>query len=488
MSAPPQAGGPIIRFCDLGFSYEDGTPVLKGVTCNIQAGEKVAVVGSSGGGKSTLIKLLLGFYPVPDGTIYLYGADLNTWQLAAAPASWPFLRKTPTCSRSASRRTSPAAIRRRWPGTHLAAPRSRGSRAANIHDYIQSRPEGYATPAGERGARLSGGQRQRIALARAVVKGAPILLMDEPTSALDTESEALVQEALDRITLGHTSIVIAHRLSTIQNADRVLVLDDGRIVEEGTRTRPCWRVAACIGSCTRNSSAWTQPGSHMSEEQANMRSRGLGGATLWRLFDFLRPRRGQYFGAMLVMAAVGAGERLFTGYIVKLFGDAISGKDLGLLIKSVAYWGLYALGMLIVTPIFYYLWRASIVRGMANLRQAVFSHLQRLPLGYYEGRHSGEAIAILTNDVAVAEGAFQDNILALVQSSIGGIAAAIFMLLLKWDLALWSSPAGSCPWRSMRWPPGLCEPWAKRRRPAWPGSANGWPTCWPDTRWCAPSA
>ena len=113
-----------------------------------------------------------------------------------------------------------------------------------------------------------------------------------------------------------------------------------------------------------------------------MRSRGLGGATLWRLFDFLRPRRGQYFGAMLVMAAgsVGAGERLFTGYIVKLFGDAISGKDLGLLIKSVAYWGLYALGMLIVTPIFYYLWRTSIVQGMANLRQAVFSHLQRLPL------------------------------------------------------------------------------------------------------------
>lgn len=105
--------------------------------------------------------------------------------------------------------------------------------AANIHDFIQALPQGYETAVGERGARLSGGQKQRISLARAILKDAPILLLDEPTSALDSESEALVQEALDRFMAQHTSIVIAHRLSTIKNADRVLVLDEGRIVEQG---------------------------------------------------------------------------------------------------------------------------------------------------------------------------------------------------------------------------------------------------------------
>ncbi len=108
------------------------------------------------------------------------------------------------------------------------------AKAANIHDFVITLPEGYDTTVGERGARLSGGQRQRLSLARAILRDAPILLLDEPTSALDTESEALVQEALDRLMAGRTTVVVAHRLSTIVHADRVLVLDDGRIVEAGT--------------------------------------------------------------------------------------------------------------------------------------------------------------------------------------------------------------------------------------------------------------
>jgi ABC-type multidrug transport system fused ATPase/permease subunit len=110
----------------------------------------------------------------------------------------------------------------------------RATAAANIHDFILTLPKGYQTAVGERGARLSGGQRQRISLARAILKDAPILLLDEPTSALDSESEALVQDALDRLMVQRTSVVIAHRLSTIKNADRVIVLDEGRIVEQGT--------------------------------------------------------------------------------------------------------------------------------------------------------------------------------------------------------------------------------------------------------------
>jgi ATP-binding cassette subfamily B protein len=167
-----------------------------------------------------------------------------------------------------------------------------------------------------------------------------------------------------------------------------------------------------------------------------MKKKGLKNSTLWRLFEFLKPKRFQYFAALFVVAAIYAAERLFTGYIVKLFTDAIVAQDLDLLKASVLYWGLFAIGMILVTPAFLYAWRVSVVHGIANMRQGVFGHLQRLPLGYYESRHSGEALSILTNDVAAAEQAFQENILTLVQSAFQGISAVIFMVFLKWDLAL----------------------------------------------------
>jgi ATP-binding cassette subfamily B protein len=167
-----------------------------------------------------------------------------------------------------------------------------------------------------------------------------------------------------------------------------------------------------------------------------MKKKSLKTSTLWRLFEFLKPKRFQYFGALIVVAAIYAAERLFTGYVVKLFTDAITTQDMDLLKASVLYWMLFAIGMILITPVFLYAWRVSIVLGIANIRQAVFGHLQRLPLGYYESRHSGEAMSILTNDVAAAEQAFQDNILTLVQSTFQGISAVIFMLVLKWDLAL----------------------------------------------------
>jgi ATP-binding cassette subfamily B protein len=167
-----------------------------------------------------------------------------------------------------------------------------------------------------------------------------------------------------------------------------------------------------------------------------MKQKGLSTTTLWRLFGFLKPRLFQYFAAMFIVAAIFASERIFTGFIVKWFTDSIANKDMGLLKKTVLYWGLFALGMTLASPIFLYLWRTSIVQGTANLRQAVFSHLQRLPLGYYEGRHSGEAMSILTNDVAAAEQVYQDNIYNLVSSLLQGLAAVVFMMILKWDLAL----------------------------------------------------
>ncbi len=167
-----------------------------------------------------------------------------------------------------------------------------------------------------------------------------------------------------------------------------------------------------------------------------MKKTGFTHSTFWRLFQFLKPRLFQYFTAMIIVAAVFASERMFTGFIVKWFIDSIANKDMALLKKTVLYWGLFALGMALVSPVFLYLWRTSIVHGTANLRQAVFSHLQRLPLGYYEGRHSGEAMSILTNDVAMAEQTYQDNIYNLVSGLMQGLGAMVFMLILKWDLAL----------------------------------------------------
>jgi ABC-type multidrug transport system fused ATPase/permease subunit len=218
-----------IELRDVSFAYAEGNPVLTDVDLTIHKGQTVALVGPSGGGKSTVLKLILGYYPLPDGRLKLFGSDMNTWQLAAARQQMAFVSQEtylfPVSIGENIRCGRPDATQ---------AEIEQAARQANIHDFIASLPDGYNTGAGEWGARLSGGQKQRIALARAIIKDAPILLLDEPTSALDAESEAAIQEALDRFTRNRTTVVVAHRLSTIKNADRVLVLADGKIVEDGT--------------------------------------------------------------------------------------------------------------------------------------------------------------------------------------------------------------------------------------------------------------
>ncbi len=229
VTRPSQLPGPVIRLKDLTFAYQPDTPILRGVSFEVRRGEKIAIVGPSGSGKSTLLKLILGYYPVEDGRVYLYGEDLNRWQLEAARQQMALVAQDTYLF--------PVSVEENIACGKLDAGQEaieRAATAANIHDFIQTLPKGYQTSAGERGARLSGGQKQRLSLARAILKDAPVLLLDEPTSALDSESEALVQEALDRFMAEHTTIVIAHRLSTIKNADRVLVLDQGRIIEQGT--------------------------------------------------------------------------------------------------------------------------------------------------------------------------------------------------------------------------------------------------------------
>jgi ABC-type multidrug transport system fused ATPase/permease subunit len=199
------------------------------VSLSAAEGEVVALVGASGGGKSTLVKLLLGLYPEYEGEIIVRGSELREADLADVRALIGYVPQDAYLF--------DGTIEENIAMGKLGARHDeivRAAKAAHAHDFILEQPEGYAATVGERGAKLSGGQRQRIAIARALLKNAPILLLDEATSALDAESERLVQEALETLMKGRTTLAVAHRLSTIQAADRILVMEAGRIVEEGT--------------------------------------------------------------------------------------------------------------------------------------------------------------------------------------------------------------------------------------------------------------
>ena len=214
---------PAIEFRDVAFEYEEGVPVLDGVSFQVPCGKTVAVVGASGGGKSTLLRLLCGFYHPKRGSILIEGVKLEDWNLEALRSRISYV--------SQHAYLFPVSV-----GENIAMGKSgadeneirMAAEAANASAFINELPEGYDTLAGERGSRLSGGQIQRISIARAILKDAPILLLDEATSALDAQAENDVQKALDSLAKGRTTLIVAHRLSTIKNADYVVVMEDGK--------------------------------------------------------------------------------------------------------------------------------------------------------------------------------------------------------------------------------------------------------------------
>jgi subfamily B ATP-binding cassette protein MsbA len=231
-AADAREAGPLkqsLKLEGLQFSYEPGRPVLKGLDLELQAGQRVALVGPSGAGKSTLADLVPRFHDVDSGRILWDGQDIRALTMAslrrqiAVVAQETFLFNETIADNIAYGK--PGATRQEI---------VEAAKAANADAFIREQAQGYDTMIGERGVRLSGGQRQRLAIARALLKDPPLLILDEATSALDTESERLVQQALERLMKGRSSLVIAHRLSTVQSADRIVVLEAGRVVQQGT--------------------------------------------------------------------------------------------------------------------------------------------------------------------------------------------------------------------------------------------------------------
>ena len=218
-----------LRFRDVSFSYPTGDRVLDHVDLFVRAGEVLAIVGPSGGGKSTLVDLIPRFYDPTAGAVEIDGMDLRDVKIASLRRLMGIVTQETILFNDTVRNN----IAYGHPEIEEARIVS-AARAANAHDFILEFPEGYETRIGDRGVKLSGGQRQRLAIARAILKNPPILIFDEATSSLDLESEQLVQEAIERLMQGRTAFVIAHRLSTVQRANRIVVMDAGRIVQEGT--------------------------------------------------------------------------------------------------------------------------------------------------------------------------------------------------------------------------------------------------------------
>jgi ATP-binding cassette subfamily B protein len=218
-----------VRFNNVTFGYSADTPVLRDLSFIAAAGKVTAVVGASGAGKSTMVALLQRFYDVDKGSIEVDGQDISKVTKRSLRQSIAYVSQAPYLFEGT--------IRDNIRYGRLSATDAEIEQAAKLaaaDEFIRQQPQGYDTPVGEGGSTLSGGQRQRVSIARAIVRHAPILLLDEATSALDNEAEARVQEALAHVMEGRTTIVIAHRLSTVVNADRIIVLEEGRLVEEGT--------------------------------------------------------------------------------------------------------------------------------------------------------------------------------------------------------------------------------------------------------------
>jgi ATP-binding cassette subfamily C protein CydCD len=455
VDAPPSPASHPIRFEAVEYTYGDERPALRGVTFTLRPGEKTALVGPSGGGKSTLADLLLGFLTPQAGKIRvgersLAEIPLEAWrtQVAWVPQR-PYLFQDSIATN----------IRLARPGASLSEV-EQAARLANAHDFIQALPQGYDTPIGERGARLSAGQRQRLALARAFLKDAPLLILDEATNHLDPESEALVQGALERLLAGRTALIIAHRLTTVAAADQILVLEHGQVVEAGTHAS----LQGQAGLYRRLLGA-SQGADHLpkaglpalfdfndptikparaeqvpipsSVNPPESESGGLGGfSTLWRLLAFLQPYAGWVALAVLTgFATILSSIGLMTtaAYIISVAALHPSIADLQVAIVGVRFFG-------ITRGLFRYLERyvshQVTFRLLARLRSWFYTALEPLAPARLMAYHSGDLLARILDDIQTLESFYVRVVAPPLVAFLVGLISCLFLALFSARLAL----------------------------------------------------
>jgi ATP-binding cassette, subfamily B, bacterial len=398
-----------ITFDNVGFAYPGRrADAHAGLSFEIGAGETVGIVGPSGAGKSTILRLLLRQHDAQAGVIRIGGHDIRTLDPDQVRGMIAIVSQDSTLFDG----TIADNLRL---GRHDAsdAQMIAAATAANIHDFILALPQGYATRIGERGATLSGGQRQRIAIARALLRDAPILLLDEALSAVDAQNEAIIQQALDRLMQGRTTLILAHRLSSVIGADRILVLDQGRVVESGTHAELITRSGAYrrlmgpqVAASGERPAVMETPSAAPASSGPQVRplaedAAAIGwGETLRTLMRFVWPWRVKLtltvlcgVGRVLAFIGVGALGALVVAGVAS--GRPVLGLTVGLLLAAPVAATLHWLESWLAHDMAY--------RLLAEMRIALFAKLERLAPAYLLRRRSGDLVALATQDVETVE-------------------------------------------------------------------------------------
>ena len=444
---------PTIAFDHVGFTYPGARrPAHDDLSFRIEAGERVGIVGTSGAGKSSIIRLLLRFHDPQSGHITLGGHDLRRLSVEALRAQFAVVHQDTYLFHGSAEEN----IRFGKPGASAAEVEA-AARAANAHDFIRRLPQGYGTVIGERGLRLSGGQRQRIAIARALLRDAPILLLDEALSSVDAENEAVIQDALEKLMKGRTVLILAHRLSSVIDADRILVLDEGRVAESGRHetlienqgvyaalmaeqageTRPATDTNG-ITPTQRDAPGEdrTVPTLDAADEILRASDLGWSGAcaALLRLVWPFRRRVSLAFalGVARVVAFIGVGV---------LSALVVAGIKNGVEVRG-ALIGLYVLAPF--AGILHWLesWVAHDMafRLLTEMRIALFEKLNRLGPAYLLRRRTGDLVGVATQDVESVEYFFAHTVAPALVSLLVPGAVLITLIFFGWPMALALAP------------------------------------------------